>query len=112
MVTIVEIMKRGYKAEYEAKKILYKKYSPESVMKIAIGGTTDFCVLGKNGRILKLVEIKKTNKKRWYPTNHDWSQFKMLERINKKHKIPVEYWIKIKGKWEIFDLKETKRFFS
>ncbi len=104
-------MKRGYKAEYEVKKILYKKYSPESVIKVAIGGTTDFCVLGKNGKILKFVEVKKTNKNRWYPGKHDLKQFKVLEKIHKKYKIPVEYWIKTNGKWEIFNLKEIKKFF-
>ncbi len=105
-------MKRGYKAEYEVKKALFEKYSPQSVFKIAIGGTVDFCVLGDNGKILKLVEVKKTNKKKWYPGNHDVKQFKILESVQKRHKIPVEYWIKSNGKWEIFNLRKVKFFFS
>ncbi|MDI6591997.1 MAG: hypothetical protein QME61_03640 [Patescibacteria group bacterium] len=105
-------MKKGYKAEYEVKKALFKKYSPNSVFKIAIGGATDFCVFGKNGKIVKLVEVKKTNKNRWYPGNHDLKQFEILKKIQKKHKIPVEYWIKAKRKWQIFNLKEVKTFFS
>lgn len=104
-------MKKGYRAEYEVKKILFKKYSPESVFKIAIGGTSDFCVLSKNGKILKLVEVKNTKKNKWYPSEHDLKQFKILKKIQKKHKIPIEYWIKINGKWEIYKLKMVKKFF-
>lgn len=105
-------MKKGYKAEYEVKKLLFKKYSPKSILKVAIGGTTDFCVLGNNGKIIKLIEVKKTNKKRWYPGNHDLKQFKTLKQLQKKHKIPVEYWIKAKKKWQVFNLKKVERFFS
>lgn len=105
-------MKRGYKAEYEVKKLLFKKYSPESIFKVAIGGATDFFVLGKNGKIQKFIEVKKTNKKKWYPGKHDLKQFKILEKIQKKYKIPVEYWIKSQGRWQIFTLREVKAFFS
>jgi len=105
-------MRKGYKAEWEAKKVLAKKYSSERIFKVAIGGATDFFVLGKEGKIVKLIEVKKTNKKNWYPTRHDLTQYQKLKKIQKRHKIPVEYWIKINGKWEIFDLKEVKTFFS
>ena len=105
-------MKKGYKAEYEVKKALFRKYSPESVFKMAIGGVSDFCVFGKNGKVLKLIEVKKTNKKRWYPSQQELKQFKTLKAIQKKHKIPVEYWIKINGKFQIFNLKKIKTFFS
>lgn len=105
-------MKKGYKAEYEAKKILFKKYSPKRVFKMAIGGTLDFCVLGEKGKILKLVEVKKTKKKKWYPTQRELKQFKILKAIEKRFQIPVEYWLKINGKWQIFNLKEIKTFFS
>lgn len=105
-------MKKGYKAEYEVKKILFKKYSPENVFKVAIGGTVDFFALGKNGKIAKLIEVKNTKKKRWYPTKHDFKQFKILKKIQRRHKIAVEYWIKVNGKWQIFDLAAVKVFFS
>ncbi len=105
-------MKKGYEAEYEVKKVLSKKYSPGSVFKVAIGGATDFCVLGKNGKVLKLVEVKKTNKKKWYPSCHELKQFKNLKTIQKRHKIPVEYWLKINGQWQICNLKEIRIFFS
>jgi len=105
-------MKKGYKAEWEAKKILFKKYPKDSIFKVAIGGVVDFFILGKRGKVEKIVEVKKTNKNHWYPTKHDKKQYKTLAKIQKKFKIPVEYWIKIKGKWNIFDLKEVKKFFS
>jgi LysM repeat protein len=105
-------MKKGYKAEWEAKKILFKKYPKDSVFKVAIGGAVDFFILGKDARVEKIVEVKKTNKKQWYPTEHDKKQYQTLVKIQKKFKIPVEYWIKIRGKWKIFDLKEVKKFFS
>ena len=105
-------MRKGYKAEWEAKKVLCKKYSPDSIFKVAIGGTTDFFVLGKKGKIVKLVEVKKTNKKKWYPTEHDLKQYRRLKKIQKKHKIPVEYWIKINGKWKIFNLEQLRTFFN
>jgi len=104
-------MKKGYKAEWEAKKILFKKYPKDSVFKVAIGGAVDFFILGKGGKVEKIVEVKKTNKKQWYPTEHDKKQYQTLVKIQKKFKIPVEYWIKIRGKWKIFDLKEVKKFF-
>lgn len=105
-------MKKGYKAEWEVKKTLFKIYSPDSVFKVAIGGAVDFFVLGKNGKIKKIVEVKKTNKNWWYPTPHDIKQYRELKKIHKKHKIPVEYWIKINGEWKIFNLKKVKTFFS
>lgn len=105
-------MKKGYKAEYEAKKELEKTYSKENIFKVAIGGATDFFVLApKKDKILKLVEVKTTKKGKWYPGEHDLKQFKALEKLEKEHKIPVEYWIKINGKWQKFNLKETKKFF-
>lgn len=106
-------MKKGYKAEYEAKKFLIKKYSPKNVFKMAIGGTIDFFILEpKKRRILKLIEVKETKKSFWYPGEHDLKQFKVLSKISKEHKIPVEYWIKMNGQWKIFNLNQVKKFFS
>ena len=105
-------MKKGYKAEYEAKKKLMRKFLPKNVFKVAIGGATDFFVLEpKKRKILKLIEVKTTKKNSWYPGEHDLKQYKILNKISKEHKIPVEYWIKINGEWKIFNLKEVKKFF-
>jgi len=105
-------MKKGYKAEWEVKRVLLKRYSPDSILKVAIGGTVDFCILGKGGKIKKFIEVKKTNKNLWYPGEHDLIQFQKLFKIHKKYKIPVEYWIKINGKWKIFGIQDVKRFFK
>lgn len=105
-------MKKGYKAEWEVKRTLYKEYPKDAVLKVAIGGTVDFCILGKGGKILKFIEVKKTNKNSWYPLKHDFKQYETLKKLHKKFKIPIEYWIKIRGKWRIFDLKEVKVFFN
>jgi len=105
-------MKRGYKAEWEAKKILFKNYPKDCVFKVAIGGTVDFFILNNEGRIDKIVEVKKTNKKHWYPTPRDKKQYEVLSKIQKKFKVPVEYWIKINGKWNFLDISEVKRFLS
>jgi hypothetical protein len=105
-------MKKGYKAEYETKKKLAKIYSLRNVFKVAIGGATDFLVLEpKERRILKLIEVKTTKKNSWYPGEHDLKQFRILGKIAKEHKIPVEYWIKINGEWKILKLNEVKKFF-
>lgn len=106
-------MKKGYKAEYQAKKELEKIFSKENVFKVAIGGAIDFFVLApKSSKILKLIEVKTTKKKTWYPGEHDFKQFLILKGIQKNHKIKVEYWIKIKGKWNKLSLEEVeKKFF-
>ena len=92
-------MRKGYKAEYEVKKKLAKKYSEKNIFKVAIGGLIDFFVLEpKKGKISKLIEVKETKKRNWYPGGFDFRQFKILKKIAKEHKIPVEYWIKINGR--------------
>jgi len=105
-------MKKGYKAEYETKKKLTKIYSPKNIFKVAIGGATDFLILEpKKRKILKLIEVKETKKNSWYPGEHDLKQFKILKKIAREHKIPVEYWMKINGEWKILKLSEVKKFF-
>jgi len=106
-------MKKGYKAEYEVKKKISKIYSPKNVFKVAIGGATDFLILEpRERRILKLIEVKTTKKNSWYPGEHDLKQFKILNKIAKEQKMPVEYWLKINGEWEILKLNEVKKFFK
>jgi len=105
-------MKKGYKAEYEVKKKLERFFSKKNVFKVAIGGVTDFFVLEpKKRKVLKLIEVKTTKKNFWYPGEHDLKQYRILKRIEKEHKIPIEYWIKINGQWKIFNLNEVKKFF-
>lgn len=102
-------MRKGYRAEYLCKKQLIAEYGEENVLKIAIGGATDFLVLapGKN-TVLKIVEVKQTKKNKWYPSRHDLDQMKRLEKLHEEHKIPVEYWIRLKGKWHIIPIEKLK----
>ncbi|MER3407134.1 MAG: hypothetical protein C4278_01785 [Patescibacteria group bacterium] len=103
-------MKKGYLAEYQAKKILIKKYGKNNVFKIAIGGILDFLILSPDSnKIIKIVEIKKTKKNKWYLNDHDKKQIKILKKIKKTHKIPIEYWIKIKNKWYFYEIDEIEK---
>ena len=88
-------MRKGYRAEYKAKKELIQKYGRGNVLKIAIGGAVDFLVLkpGRN-KIEKIVEIKECHKKKYYPTPREKLQFERLKEIGKKHSIKTELWIK------------------
>lgn len=106
-------MKRGYKAEYLCKKRLIEEFGKENVIKVAIGGATDFLVLrpGTN-KIEKIVEVKQTRKNKWYPSEHDVKQLEMIKKISEDHRIKVEYWIKIKGKWKVLSLKEVDRIIA
>jgi len=100
-------MRKGYLAEYECKKKLVEAYGKENVLKIAIGGATDFLVLEPGtARVLKIVEVKHTKKSKWYPNEHDLKQFTQLLKLKKEHNIPIEYWIKVKGKWHVLPIEE------
>lgn len=88
-------MRKGYRAEYKAKKELIEKYGKENVLKVAIGGAVDFLVLSPNkNRIEKIVEVKECHKKKYYPTPREKIQFEKLKEIGKRHSIKTELWIK------------------
>jgi len=88
-------MRKGYRAEYKAKKELIQKYGEKNVLKVAIGGAVDFLVLNPNkNRIEKIVEVKECHKNKYYPTPRERKQFERLKEIGKKHSIKTELWIK------------------
>ena len=88
-------MRKGYRAEYQAKKELIQKYGEKNVLKVAIGGTVDFLVLSpKKNRIEKIVEVKECHKKKYYPAPREKIQFERLKEIGLKHSIKAELWIK------------------
>jgi len=88
-------MRKGYRAEYKAKKELIQKYGKENVLKVAIGGAVDFLVLSpKKNKIEKIVEVKECHKNKYYPTPREKLQFERLKEIGKKHSIKTELWIK------------------
>lgn len=89
----------GYRAEYLAKKKLIEEFGEENVLKIAIGGAVDFLILDpKENRIKKIVEIKKTNKKRYYPKEREIEQLERVKKLGIDHNIPIELWIKFPRK--------------
>jgi peptide subunit release factor 1 (eRF1) len=88
-------MRKGYRAEYKAKKELIQKYGEENVLKVAIGGAVDFLVLSPNkNKIEKIVEVKECHKNKYYPTPREKAQFERLKEIGLKHSIKTELWIK------------------
>jgi len=88
-------MRKGYKAEYTAKKELIREFGEENVLKIAIGGAVDFLVLKPNkNRIEKIIEVKECHKNKYYPTPREREQFERLKLLGKKHSIKTELWIK------------------
>ena len=89
-------MRKGYYGEYRGKKLLQTKYGSNNVFKIAIGSHAgDFIILKpKSPEIEKIVEIKTTKRKKWYPSRREKKQFLLLKNLAEEHNILVEYWIK------------------
>ena len=88
-------MRKGYRAEYKAKKELIEKYGTGNVLKVAIGGAVDFLVLSPNkNKIEKIVEVKECHKNKYYPSPRERVQFERLKEIGKNHSVKSELWIK------------------
>ncbi len=92
-------MHKGYRYEYLAKQKLIELYGRQNVIKLAIGQSADFIILSPNeNKIEKIVEVKGTRKERFYLKPREKIQFKNIDDLAKEHKIPVEVWIKTKGR--------------
>ena len=102
--------RKGYRAEWLAKKKLIEEYGEKNVIKMAIGQASDFLVLEPgSGRIGKIVEVKSTVKEKWYPKPREKEQIQRLLDLAKEHNIRLELWIKRPRKdWEIRVLWEGK----
>lgn len=88
-------MRKGYRAEYIAKKELIKNYGAENVLKVAIGGAVDFLVISPNKNMIeKIVEVKECHKNKYYPNPREKIQFERVKKIGKFHSIETELWIK------------------
>ena len=62
-------------------------------MKVAIGSFgADFLVLEK-GRVVKVVEVKGTRKKAWYPSPREKEQLRRILRFSQTHNCKAELWI-------------------
>ena len=98
-------MRKGYRSEYLAKKILIEEYGEQNVLKLAIGQSCDFIILKPNkNQIEKIVEVKSTKKNKYYPLEREKKQLDHIKMLAREHKIPVEVWIKFKNK-KGFDIK-------
>ena len=86
-------MKKGYRSELLAKKILQKRYGNLNVIKVAIGGAQDFIALEK-GRVVKVVEVKECHQKKYYPSARDRLQLIRIRSFAKEHEADFEVWIK------------------
>ncbi len=95
--------RKGYRAEYLAKKKLVEEYGEENVIKMAIGMASDFLVLKPgSGKLEKIVEVKSTVKEKWYPKPREKVQMERLLKLAKEHNVRLEMWIKYPRKdWEI-----------
>ena len=87
-------MRKGYNAEYLAKKILQKKYGEDAVVKIAIGQMGADFLVWENKRIIKLVEVKESHKKKWYINEREKKQIERIKQFCKKNELEFEIWIK------------------
>lgn len=87
--------RQGYYSELKCKQENAKIYGKLNVMKMAIGGSSDFLIAYK-GKIIKFIEVKETTKKAYYPRRKERLQFGELVRLGKHHQVPVELWIYFK----------------
>jgi len=101
-------MRKGYTAEYEAKKELEKLFGKNNVFKLAIGQAVDFIVLKpKSGKIEKLVEVKKRKGKYWMSENK--KQWERILAVSSEHNIPVELWERRRGRFVIKRITSINR---
>jgi len=82
----------GYNGEYKTKQELISEFGKENVVKVAIGGAMDYLIL-KKGRVIKVIEVKETTKKKYYPSPRDKKQFKRIIEFSKDHRTKAELWI-------------------
>ncbi len=86
-------MRKGYGDEYRTKQLLVQQYGKDNVVKVAIGSFgADFLVLEK-GRVVKVVEVKGTRKKAWYPSPREKEQLRRILRFSQMHGCKAELWI-------------------
>jgi len=95
-------MRKGYLAEYQAKQKLAQEYGKENVIKVAIGGATDYIIVS-GSQIVKIVEVKSA-KKKWYPKPREKIQIQRIIDFARRHNIKAELWLKEGKKWSILPL--------
>jgi len=96
-------MRKGYSDEYRTKQMLVEQYGKDKVIKVAIGSFgADFLILNK-GKLVKVVEVKGTRKKVWYPLPREKEQLRRIFHFSQIHECEAEVWIwtKNRGKKEL-----------
>ena len=83
------MVRKGYPGEYRIKKLLQSEFGKYSTIKVAIGGSSDFLV-ASCGELIKVVEVKETKKKYYYPNPREKLQFQEIINFADFHKIPAE----------------------
>jgi len=99
--------RKGYSAEYEAKKKLIKEYGFFNVFKNAISNQgADYLVVSE-GCLIKCVEVKECHSKKYYPSKKEKAQFQRIREFCGAHNIYGEIWIKYPNRgWEIKRVEE------
>jgi len=86
------MVRRGYSSELKAKKELEQIFGFNNVIKVAIGGATDFITVCL-GELIKVVEVKECHKKKFYASKREKEQMKRIIKFAKQHKITAELWL-------------------
>lgn len=88
-------MRLGYSSEYRCKKENEEIYGEGNVIKVAIGGSSDFMIINF-GKMIKIIEVKETTKNKYYPKPREKEQFNKLIELGKQHSVHVELWVYFK----------------
>lgn len=91
--------RKGYASELLAKKELEDAYGKQNCIKVAIGSFGgDFIVLHPySNEIVKIVEVKETHRKKYYPSAREKVQLARIKTFAKLHDIKAELWIRKPG---------------
>ena len=104
-------MRKGYGDEYRTKQLLVQQYGKDNVIKVAIGSFgADFLVLEK-GRVVKVVEVKGTRKRAWYPSPREKEQLRRILCFSQTHNCKAELWIwTLDGGRKVLRVKDVNKF--
>ena len=85
--------RKGYSGEYRAKSELIERFGKECVLKIAIYQIgADYMVI-KEGILIMIVEVKETNKSKYYPSAKEKQQFERIKAFAEINDCLAELWI-------------------
>ena len=103
------MVRRGVRAEYEAKKKLGKLFNLNRVWKLAPGQKGPDFVVFKDKKVF-FVEVK-SRKGKYTKHTHDVDQWDEFKWIN-KCVAPVEYFLKTSDGWELMSYEDFGRIIN